>query len=220
MAGRLVDAPVAPYYAALLRQQGLPTQISAQQLGSRLKSLGFDAQAFAAAVLPRLGARDRAAVQPLLIEAVPLRYLVSADARLLIEPKTGAIVSLDRMRQTISVTPDVAGFDKLVAVLAQPRYAKIAAVSGAAAKLARLNTLPPVRVFAISYRQTPASVADFAGYVKAKADGADVVTTTIPLGLGVLAGASLLTAGGLAVAARRRQPQVPEGPHEFPIARV
>jgi Porin PorA len=217
MVGRLLDAPVAPYYAALLKARGLPAQLSATRFAAALKSAGFDVKAFAAAVLPRLSPADRAAIQPLLTQPVPLKYLVSVTTRLLIEPKTGGIVSLDRIDQTISATADVSGFTRLVTLLGRPRYANDTALKAVLGKLTTLTPPAPTRILNVRYGQTPASVADFAAYAKDKANGVDAVKSTIPLIL-ALAGAMTLAAGiGLEARARRRRTP-PAGPHEFPIA--
>ena len=37
----------------------------------------------------------------------PLKYYVSVRTRLLVEPATGAIVSLDKIDQTLSAAPDL-----------------------------------------------------------------------------------------------------------------
>ena len=36
---------------------------------------------------------------------MPIQYFVSVDTRLLVEPTTGAIVSLDHIEQTLSALP-------------------------------------------------------------------------------------------------------------------
>jgi hypothetical protein len=126
-----------------------------------------------------------------------MRYLVSVKTRLLVEPTTGAIVSLDNIDQTLSAQPEFAGLTQIAAVLSRPQYRTSPVIRTVGATLAKLATsAPTVKVFNINYGQTPASVANIASYAKSKADSIGTVKTTIPLGillLGVLSAAIGLT---------------------------
>ncbi len=198
--GTLENAPAEAAYVEQLASQGIPKQLSLKQLTPMLKAQGVDPSSLAAAVLPALTRSDRAAVQQLLAKPIPLSYRVSVSTRLLVEPDTGTIVSLDRIGQTFSATASFAGIAGVVSVLSSSRYADNAVVQGALSALKKLTTPPPVKVFELAYGQTPASVADIAAYAKDKATAKRMVETTIPL-IAALAGAVALLSG---VVVRRR----------------
>ncbi|MGZ6642441.1 MAG: porin PorA family protein [Solirubrobacteraceae bacterium] len=212
MEGTLVNAPATSAYLAQLRGVRIAKQITAQQLAAQLKAQGIDPAAISAQVLPNATPAQRVIIRAAFASAVPLKYYVSVHTRLLVEPTTGAIVSLDRIDQTLGVKPDLAGFTKLATILSRPPLSTIPAVTSATPKLLGIMNAPPSRVFGISYGQTPASVADFASYAKGKADKIDTVKTTIPLVLGIAGLLALAVAGGLALAARRRPPAAPAAP--------
>jgi hypothetical protein len=121
----------------------------------------------------------------MLAAPVPVQYLVSVDTRLLVEPATGAIVSLDRIDQVLSATPDFSRLAGLGTMLAKPQYASSEAVQGA---LTALKAMPtgPTRVMRMSYGQTEASVADIAGYTQDLIDKIQLVKLWIPIVLSVL----------------------------------
>jgi hypothetical protein len=200
-AGRLADAPVEAAYIAQLAPQGIATRLTLAQLAPELKTQGVDPARLTSSLLPALSAGDRAMVRAMLAQPVPLTYRVSARTRLLVEPTTGAIVSLDRIDQTLSATADLAGFSRVMAVLSAPRYARSRIVQGTLVALRRL-TPSRVKVVGLSYGQTNGSVADVAAYVKAKADAIKTVKVTVPA-VAVGAGVLLLMA---AVLVRRRKP--------------
>jgi hypothetical protein len=192
--GTLENAPATPAYVEQLASQGIPKQLSLAQLTPMLKQQGVDPSALADVVLPVLSRSDRAEVQQLLAKPIPLSYRVSVNTRLLVEPGTGTIVSLDRIGQTFSATANVSGLAGVVTVLSSSRYAGSKVVQGVLAALQKLTTPSPVKVFEVSYGQTPASVADIAAYAKDKASGKTMVESTIPL-IAALAGAAALIVG-------------------------
>ena len=190
--GQLSDVPAQPYYLAQLKALGLPTQTSIQRLAPQLKRLGLDPAQLSTTLLPRLSPSDRALIQSALARPIGLRYVVSVNTRLLVEPTTGAIVSLDRIDQTLSVQPEFAALRQIGAVLGKQQYRSAPVIGTVTSILARLAQTPPTaRVFTFSYGQTPASVANFASYANSKANSIDAVETTIPvllLVLGVVSG--------------------------------
>ena len=61
-------------------------------------------------------------------------------------------------------------------------------------------------MFALAYGQTPESVADFAAYAEDKAGEIELVETTIPVALGILAALVLAAAALMARRDGRRPP--------------
>jgi hypothetical protein len=182
--GELTNAPAQAYYLAELRSLGLPTSTTIQRLTPQLKALGLDPAQLTTTLLPKLRPADRSAIQAALAQPIGLRYMVSVKTRLLVEPTTGAIVSLDNINQTLSAQPELAGLTQIAAVLNQPQYRTLPVIRTVGATLTKLATsAPTVKVFNINYGQTPASVADIASYAKSKADSIDTVKTTIPLAI-------------------------------------
>jgi hypothetical protein len=195
--GELTNAPAQAYYLAELRSLGLPTRTTIQRLAPRLKALGLDPAQLTTTLLPKLTPTDRSAIKSALAQPITLRYLVSVKTRLLVEPTTGAIVSLDNIDQTLSAQPEFAALKQIAAVLSQPQYRTSPVIQTVGATLAKLAIgAPTVKVFNINYDQTPASVANIASYAKSKADSINAVRTTIPLAIllaGVLSAAIGLT---------------------------
>jgi len=127
----------------------------------------------------------------------------TADTRLLVEPVTGAIVSLDDVDQTISAIPDVSGLAGLATTLTKPQYADDAVVQGTLAALKRLPTDTRTEVLRMQYAQTPASVAIIADYADGKASDVRLVKTLVPLGLTILGAVALLGAVAIVTARGR-----------------
>lgn len=210
LVGQLTNIPAQPYYLAQLRSLGLPTQTTIARLAPQLKALGLDPAQLSTTLLPQLSATDRAAIQSALSGPIALRYVISVKTRLLVEPTTGAIVSLDNINQTLGVQPQFSGLTSIAAILSKPQYRTSSVVKVAGATLGKLATSPPTAsVLNFTYGQTPASVANFASYAKSKADSIDAVKTTIPIAL--LVAGLLAAVAGLAMffIGRRGQGQVP-----------
>ncbi|WP_322778163.1 porin PorA family protein [Frankia sp. Cas4] len=203
MHGRLEKAPVQGYYIDQLRSQGIPRQLTLQQLSPQLKAQGLDPQQFATQVLPQLSAADQAEIVSVISQPISLNYLLDVDTRLLVEPRTGAIVSLDRINQTIYAQPDLAGIGRIQTILAKPEYAGNTTVTGAEATLARLVRTPPTtRIFNIDYSQTSPSVADLASYATDLGDQINLIKKVVPLFLIIFGGG--LAAIGVALSVLRR----------------
>jgi hypothetical protein len=206
MTGSLTNVPATPAYVDQLAGQGIAKSLTAEQMAAQLRAQGIDLQALTRQILPAMTDRQRTLVRSVLAQAIPLKYYVSVKTRLLVEPTTGAIVSLDSIDQTLTAGPDLQGFAKLAQILATPPLANQPAVKQLTAKLAALASPAPVKVLEMKYGQTPASVADFATYAKDKAGAITLVKQTIPLILGVAAGLALIVAGAMAFRDRRRPP--------------
>jgi hypothetical protein len=206
MVGTLTNAPAIPSYVDQLRGQGVAKELTAEQMAVQLKAQGIDLEALAAEILPSLTPAQRELVQTLLGQAVPIKYFVSVKTRLLVEPETGAIVSLDSIDQTLTAAPDLAGFAPLAGLLSAPPLSERPAVQKATETLTALAETPPAKVLTLAYGQTPGSVADFAAYAEDKAGEIEMVETTIPVALGILAALVLAAAAVMARRDRRRPP--------------
>jgi hypothetical protein len=206
--GGLTNAPAQSYYLNELRALGLPTHTTIQRLTPQLKAVGLDPAQLTTTLLPRLSADDRAAIVSALSQPIGLRYVVSVKTRLLVEPATGAIVSLDNINQTLGVQPSFGALRQIAAILSKPQYLANPVVKIAGSTLAKLAQSPPTtKVFNITYGQTPASVADIASYAKSKADGIAMVKTTIPLLLLIAGVLSAAVGLGIFLLGRRGQGQ-------------
>jgi hypothetical protein len=203
MIGRLPRTRASQAYIAQLAPEGIRSEMTIAQLAPQLQSMGIDPQALAGQLLPALTAPDRAAAQKLLAAPVPIKYFVAADTRLLVEPTTGAIVSLDGIDQTLSALPDLTGLARLGAILSKPQYASNEAVQGTLSALKGLEGALPVAMMRLKYSQTPASVADIAAYTKDKAGAVRTVETTIPLLLSLLGATALIASVAFEAIERR-----------------
>jgi hypothetical protein len=202
MTGQLVAAPATQAYVdQLVAQGGGRKEIKLAELAPQL---GLDAEALAEQLMPELAPADRAALQAMLAAPVPIKYFVSAETRLLVEPTTGAIVSLDRIEQTTSALPDLANLAGLGKMLAKPEYADSEVVQATLTAVKGLTGALPVAVMKLEYGQTPASVADIAAYTRDKADGIQLVKTVIPISLAITGAIFLLAAAAVATASRSR----------------
>jgi Porin PorA len=206
MTGSLTNLPATPAYVEQLGGQGIAKALTAEQMAAQLEAQGIDLQAITEQVLPAMTEPQRRLVRTALAQAVPLKYFVSVETRLLVEPTTGAIVSLDSIDQTLTAAPDLQGFAELAALLETPPLADQPAVQQLRETLAALAAPEPVKVLDMTYGQTPDSVADFAAYAKDKAADIELVKTTIPAILGILAGIALVAAVVMAARDRRRPP--------------
>ena len=182
--GILKGAPVQSYYIDQLSSQGIPKFLTPAQTAAQLKALGADPAVLEAAVLPQLSAVDSATGKSILAQNVPLKYTLDIHTTFLVEPKTGAIVGLEKINQTLYATPDIQGIGRIQTILNKPQYAKNAVVQSAATVIGKLVQKPPVtRVFNITYSQTAASIADLAKFAKSRADKITIAKVVLPLGI-------------------------------------
>ena len=203
--GRLTDAAVQDYYIAQLARQGIPQQLSPAQAAAQLKAAGADPAVLTAAVLPRLQPADRAAITAILAAPVPLNYRLDVDTNFLVEPRTGAIVGLERIDQTLRARPDIQAIGRLEAILVQPAYAGDPVVAAAASTVRQLVAKPPeTPVFRIEYGQTAASVDDLVAFADSRGDRITLVTKTVPAVLGIVG--TLLILVGLLLVFRNPRP--------------
>jgi hypothetical protein len=211
--GTLKNAKVQQYYVDTLASV-LPKTLSPAEAAAQLKSQGVDATALTSVVLPQLDPADRAEIGSILSQTVNLQYTVDVDTHLGIEQRTGAIVNLRKIDQTIYVSPDVTGIGRVQLILAEQKYANKPTVVAASRVLDKLVTNPPrLKAYSYAYSQTPASVADISSYAKDKGDQIDLVQRTVPISL-LVAGFVLLIVGAVLYVVQRRRPQQPLTPEE------
>jgi hypothetical protein len=188
--GSMTGAPAQSYYIDQLASQGIPKSLTPAQAATQLRAQGADPALLETAVLPALAPADRSAALTILGQNVPLKYTIDVRTSFLVEPKTGAIVGLEQINQTLYATPDIQGIGRIQTILSKPQYAKNAAVQAAASVIGKLVRNPPhSRIFNITYAQLPASVKDLAAFAKSRADKITLAKVTIPAvigGLGVL----------------------------------
>jgi hypothetical protein len=197
MTGHLENAPAAQAYVDQLAvQAGLTKE---KPLAELAPMVGLDPEALAGQLAPELSSADRAALEAMLAAPVPFKFFVTVDTRLLVEPTTGAIVSLDRIEQTLSGLPDLSNLAGLGAMLSKPEYADSEVVQSTLTAVKGLTGALPVAAMKLEYGQTPASVADIAAYTEDMADGIQLVKVVIPATLGFLGLLTLLGAAALAV---------------------
>ena len=229
--GQLTDVPAQPYYLAQLSTLGhLPAQTTVGKLAPQLKALGIDPSQLSTVLLPRLSSQDRGAIRSALARPIPLRYVVSVKTRLLVEPTTGAVVSLDRINESLGVQAQLGGLSVVGTVLGKSAYRNNPAIIAARHTLAKLPQRPPTTtVFAYTYGQTPASVADIASYAKSGAQMITAAETTIPLAVLLLGVLSAAIGLGLWWRERRSEGSAPsdlaparkpEGPRDTPTSPV
>ncbi len=206
--GTLKGAPAQAYYIDQLASQGIPKSLTPTQAAAQLKAQGADPALLASAVLPVLAADDRATATSILAQNVPLNYTIDVHTAFLVEPKTGAIVGLDRIDQTLKASPDIQGIGRLQTILNKPQYANNAVVQSAAQIIGKLVKNPPTsNIFNINYSQVPASVDDLAKFAGGRADKITLAKVTLPL---IIGGLGLVVALiGLVLGLRNRRPASP-----------
>lgn len=182
--GILKGAPAQDYYIDQLASQGIPKSLTPAQVAAQLKALGADPAVLEKTVLPQLSAEDRATSISLLAQNVPLNYTIDVHTVILVEPKTGAIVGLEKINQTLYAAPNIQGIGRIQTILGKPQYANNAVVKAAAGVIGKLVQNPPKsRIFNITYSQLPASVDDLAKFAKSRADKITIAKYVVPLGI-------------------------------------
>jgi hypothetical protein len=202
--GILKGAPAQAYYIDQLASQGIPKFLTPAQAAAQLKAQGADPALLETAVLPALSAEDGTAAAGLLAQNVPLKYAIDVHTTFLVEPKTGAIVGLERINQTLSASPDIQGIGRIQTILSKPQYAKNPIIQSAAGIIGKLVQKPPTsKIFNITYGQTPASINDLAKFAKSRADKITLAKVTLPLAIGGVG--VLVTLIGLGLGLRNRR---------------
>jgi hypothetical protein len=192
------------YQQALSQTVPLPQQVTLAQLDPLLKANGVDVQATVAALLPVLTPTELATLTTLASQPITLVYSTAFSGSTAVEPRTGTIVDVTSIDESIEASPDPAALPPLVEIL--QRHTDVPEVAAALSGLQRLSA-HPITLVRYHYAQTPASVLDLAGTVKGKLTQIRMAENTIPRTTAILGGA-LLVLGTVRIVARRR----PGGP--------
>jgi hypothetical protein len=187
-------------------QQGLPQTLTIQQLAPQLTAAGIDPGAVDDAIAQLDDPADRTEARALFTAPVPMAYGLSTDESLLVEPTSGAVVAVERVDRTLTMTPVVSQLGRLQLILGQARYAAKPVVVTGAQALARLAASPPAVPYAtVTYSQDAPSVAQAAAYARSRAGHILLWTRTVPLVLAVV-GLLAVVVGFLLRPRRRRRP--------------
>lgn len=184
--GHLDTTPVDPFYMRDLSRAGIPAGMTLHQLQAAATALGVDTgDSFPA--MPASLSSDEVGT---LLDPIPLDYTMTADASLLVEPRTGTIVSVERMDESFSGRLDPARLRALGAMLDKHRSSP--GIPTALAAVDKLAAVPEGPVFDISSAQTPASVQKLSGYAASQRDWVNRMTRVIPttllaVGIGLVA---------------------------------
>jgi hypothetical protein len=214
--GSADDLPVTDAYVAALGPQGVPTELTLDELRPILADAGLDLDALLGALLPQLSPADVQALLAVAEQAVPLTYSLSVQTRFGVEPRTGAIVDLASITQTVGARPDPEAIGPIADVLG--RYPQVPEAVSAIETLNGFAEGPPIPVFEISYAQTEESRSETVEQADDLAGQLTLATRTIPLGLLVVGLVAVLVALIGFILARRRPATTPTGPGEEPPA--
>jgi hypothetical protein len=178
--GHLDATPVDPQFVTRLGSAGLPAGFTLRQLQAGLASLPAN-----------LSGDDVATLS----DPVPLDYTVTADTDLLVEPRTGTLVAVEKMDESFTAHLDATRLAAVSAVL--DRHRSSAGVTDAAAPAVRLGSVGEIAIYDLNYAQTEASVKTMSDYALAQRDWMNRMTRVIPMTL-LVAGAALMGLGVLA----------------------
>jgi hypothetical protein len=194
-------APITPAYQETLGETvPLPQQVTLAQLDPILDANGVDVEKTVAALLPVVTPTELATLTELAAQPITLVYSTAFSGSTAVEPRTGAIVDVTAIDETIEASPDPAALPPLLAILQQ--HEDVPEVAAALAGLQQLSE-HPITLLRYRYAQTPASVLDVAGTVKGKLADIRMAETTIPWTAAIVGGA-LLALGATLLAVRRR----------------
>lgn len=190
-----------PLTAAARDNLRLPATATVQQLAPQLAAAGLDLAKVQTGLAAILTPQELAAIGPALSAPVPLSYTFTFTGAIGVEPRTGGLVELSDVQESVAVKPDLSGFTALQPVLA--RHAGQPVVQQIGAALSRIATAPASPVLDVSYSQTPASVEVAAAKASDMKDRLRLVNTAVPWALGVTTLVFLLLTGGAWLLARR-----------------
>ena len=205
--GSADELPVTDAYVAALAPQGVPTELTLDELRPILLAAGLDLDVLLAALLPQLDPADVGALLEAAGRSVPLDYTLSVETEFGVEPRTGAIVDLASITQMVSARPDSAAIAPIADVLG--RYPQVAEAVSALDTLNGFAEGEPIPVFEISYAQTDESVSETVAKADDLAGQITLATQTVPLAL-LVGGLVLVLVGlvGFILARRRTAPRL------------
>jgi hypothetical protein len=157
--------------------------------------------------MPVLTPEDTATLASFAAEPIGLDYAVSFSGRMAVEPVTGADVQVT-VAESVGVRPQVTSLPAILEVLGH--YPAVPEAGAASAALTALVDGPAIPLFAYSYEQTPASVAEVAGDISAMRHQVLLAKVWVPLALAAAALVSL--AVGTVIFLRRRPRPIDQAP--------
>jgi len=197
--GHLDAAPVDPLYVKQIGPAGIPAALSLHELQPALAAMGLSVDASFPDMPATFSPTDVGAVT----DPIPLDYTMTADTSLLVEPRTGTIVAVEKSDETFTAHYDAARLGTLATLLAVHRNDR--GVPAMLAALAKLSSAGETPVVDLSYAQTAASMKTQSNWAATQRDWANRMTRVIPMTL-LVTGGAVIALGILAgaVAWRRR----------------
>ena len=194
--------PVSPaYLASLDAAVQLPRALTLDELKPILASAGFDIDASLPGLLAALSPEDVATVTALATSSVDLAFELSFTGTDSIDRYTGSTMDVRDVTETLVARPTGNAVSTLRDVL--ERYPDNTEAQAGLGAIASLDE-HPIKVFANTYSQTPASIDDIAKTIADLHDRRHLAEVVVPMVL-LIAGIVLLVGGVvLAVLPKRR----------------
>ena len=178
VAGKLPMTPVAPYYVNELKNLGLPTSLTPDQLQAQFAASGVDATATLAALGQVLSQDEMLTVIGALGNPLPLQYSTALDAEARVEPTTGIVVWTHSVKRFF-VGPDPASLAPVKKVLdAHSSDPVVKAVDDYLTSLTQ-----PRAAFTLDYTTNRASADSMASYAKDQRQKLRLAQLYAPAGL-------------------------------------
>ena len=178
VAGKLPVTPVAPYYVNELKNLGLPTSLTPDQLQAQFAASGVDATATLAALGQVLSQDEMLTVIGALGNPLPLQYSTALDAEARVEPTTGIVVWTHSVKRFF-VGPDPAALAPVKKVLdAHSSDPVVKAVDDYLTSLTQ-----PRAAFTLDYTTNRASADSMASYAKDQRQKLRLAQLYAPAGL-------------------------------------
>jgi hypothetical protein len=177
-AGKMSAQPVALTYLNWLRQSGIPVPetVPISSLKPLLAKAGLNMDQLAAGLVPAMAPADQQAFAQAMSGSVKLNYVYSFDGTALVEPTTGAELSVSAT-EGLAASPDATAFAPLLGLLTKYQTVPAAAVLKA---LPALSAAPPSQLFQYQYAPTQASLTDIAGQIKDQRNRIRIVNRWVP----------------------------------------
>ena len=194
--------PVSPaYLASLDTAVQLPRALTLDELKPILASAGFDIDASLPGLLAALSPEDVATVTALATSSVDLAFELSFTGTDSIDRYTGSTMDVRDVTETLVARPTGNAVSTLRDVL--ERYPDNTEAQAGLGAIASLDE-NPIKVFANTYSQTPASIDDIAKTVTDLHDRRHLAEVVVPMVL-LIAGIVLLVGGVVLAALPKRR---------------
>ncbi len=184
-------------YALYVQSLGLPTEVSFAQIKPVLVSAGLDVDGLVALATQVMTPEDLQALSQAFQASLPLKYYLSMDFEVSVEPKTGGLVDVYKDVETLSVSSDFSKLSgSLTPILA--KYASDPTLGPVISKLqgmqALIGEIPAQKVFEYIVEQTDESVKQTIDDAKKGAKAITLIKVYIPWVL-LIVGALVLIIG-------------------------